>query len=81
MCSHVGGELAELKTYLITKLLWDQTLNETALIDEFLAGYYGAAAAPFVKECLLRGKVFAIQTDQSLQWAPVFGSTSDTSTH
>jgi hypothetical protein len=38
-----GGEMAELKTYVITKLLWDPTLNDTALIEEFIAGYYGPA--------------------------------------
>lgn len=44
-----GGEMAELKTYVITKLLWDPTLNDTALIEEFLDGYYGTAGAS-VKE-------------------------------
>lgn len=44
-----GGELAELKTYIITKLLWDPTTNDTALIEEFVSGYYGAAG-PSVQE-------------------------------
>ena len=39
-----GGEMAELKTYLITKLLWDPSLNATALVHEFISLYYGAAA-------------------------------------
>ena len=39
-----GGELAELKTHIITKLLWDPNLDSAALFTEFLQGYYGAAA-------------------------------------
>jgi hypothetical protein len=39
-----GGEMSELKAYLITKLLWNHSLNGTALIHEFLSGYYGQAA-------------------------------------
>jgi hypothetical protein len=37
-------ELAELRCYLLAKLAWDPDSNVEALIDEFLAGYYGAAA-------------------------------------
>ncbi len=41
-----GGELAELRSYLVAKLLWDPTLDTDRLIDEFVGGYYGAAATP-----------------------------------
>ncbi|MHC4101630.1 MAG: DUF4838 domain-containing protein [Planctomycetota bacterium] len=37
-------EFAELRCYLLAKLAWDPDSNIEALIDEFLAGYYGAAA-------------------------------------
>ncbi len=37
-------EFAELRCYLLAKLAWDPDSNVEALIDEFLAGYYGAAA-------------------------------------
>ncbi|HJP33482.1 MAG TPA: DUF4838 domain-containing protein [Candidatus Latescibacteria bacterium] len=40
----IGGEWAELRAYLIAKLLWNPKVNVEALIDDFLAGYYGAAA-------------------------------------
>ncbi|MBT7598029.1 MAG: DUF4838 domain-containing protein [Gemmatimonadetes bacterium] len=40
----VGGEWAELRTWMIAQLLWDPDADTDALIDEFLAGYYGAAA-------------------------------------
>lgn len=39
-----GGELAELKAFVISKMAWDPTLNDTQLIETFLDGYYGAAA-------------------------------------
>ncbi|QMU27529.1 DUF4838 domain-containing protein [Adhaeribacter radiodurans] len=42
----VGGEFAELRSYLISKLLWDPNQNVDVLMDDFLQGYYGAAAKP-----------------------------------
>ena len=42
------GEFAELKAWLLAKWLWNPELDRAKLVDEFLAGYYGAAA-PFVK--------------------------------
>jgi hypothetical protein len=41
-----GGELAELRTYLMAKTLWDPTYDTDKAINEFLAGYYGPAAKP-----------------------------------
>ncbi len=41
-----GGEFAELRTYIIAKTLWDPSYDTDRAIDEFLSGYYGAAAAP-----------------------------------
>ncbi len=37
-------EMAELRCYLLAKLAWDPDTDIEATIDEFLAGYYGAAA-------------------------------------
>lgn len=45
----VGGEFAELRTYLISKLLWDPNTNVDTLMNDFLHGYYGAAAPPIRK--------------------------------
>lgn len=36
-----GGELAELRAYLISRLLWNPEADERAVIDDFLFGYYG----------------------------------------
>ena len=38
------GELAELRTYLISKILWNPSVDVDSVIDDFLRGYYGAAA-------------------------------------
>jgi hypothetical protein len=41
-----GGELAELRTWIIAKTLWDPEYDTDRAIDEFLAGYYEGAAEP-----------------------------------
>jgi hypothetical protein len=40
------GEFAELRAYVLAKLLWNPDYNVDLAIDEFLVGYYGNAAAP-----------------------------------
>ncbi len=40
---------AELKTWLIAKLMWNPDLEVQAAIDRFFQGFYGPAAAPFVR--------------------------------
>ncbi len=47
-----GAALDELKSYLIAKLLWDSSLDEDKIIDEFLEGVYGKGA-PYIKEYIL----------------------------
>jgi hypothetical protein len=39
-----GAEMAELRAWVLAKLLWDPTRDAHALIEEFLTGYFGAAA-------------------------------------
>ena len=46
-----GAEMAELRAWVLAKLLWDPTLDGQELIDEFIAGYYGPAG-PHIKEYL-----------------------------
>jgi hypothetical protein len=46
-----GAEMAELRAWVLAKLLWDPTLDGQKLIDEFIAGYYGPAG-PHIKEYL-----------------------------
>jgi hypothetical protein len=41
-----GAENAELRSYVMAKLLWDPQANASRLVDEFLQSYYGKAAKP-----------------------------------
>ncbi len=45
------GDFVELRAWLLAHLMWDPSLNENQLIDEFLADYYGPAA-PALKSYL-----------------------------
>lgn len=47
-----GGDMAELKAWLIAQMLWDPAQDPNKLVDEFLRGYYGAAAAPYIQQYL-----------------------------
>lgn len=44
-----GGEFAELRAYLISKLLWNPDCNVQEVINDFMYGYYGRAGQ-FVRE-------------------------------
>lgn len=39
-----GAEFAPLRSWVIAKLLWNPELDDQALIEEFVNGYYGVAA-------------------------------------
>lgn len=39
-----GHEFAELKNYLLAKLLWNPNLKQDSIISEFMLNYYGAGA-------------------------------------
>lgn len=45
----VGGEFAALRAYLISKLLWNPYENADTVMQDFLKGYYGAAAEPVAR--------------------------------
>lgn len=45
------GDFAPMRTWVIAKLMWNPNQDQSRLIDEFLSGYYGAAA-PALKEYL-----------------------------
>ena len=48
LCS--AGSFAPLRHYMSAHLLWDPADDENRLMDEFLAGYYGKSAAPFLRK-------------------------------
>lgn len=41
--SQTGGEMCGLRAYLISKLMWDPTADDSALMNDYLNGYYGKA--------------------------------------
>lgn len=43
----IGGEWSGLRGYLLAKLIWDPSLEDKAVITEFMEGYY-KQAAPFL---------------------------------
>lgn len=45
------GDFVQLRDWLMGKLMWNPQLDQEKLMDEFLQGYYGAAAQP-LKEYL-----------------------------
>jgi hypothetical protein len=40
----IGGEFAELRAYIIDKLLWNPDINVDEVMNDFLTGYYGKAS-------------------------------------
>jgi len=53
-----GGEFAELRAYLLSKLLWDPSCDVEEVIDDFMYGYYGRSGQ-YVREYfdLLHGRL------------------------
>jgi len=45
------GDFTQLRTWLLAQLLWDPSQDQSKLTNEFLTGYYGAAA-PFLRQYL-----------------------------
>lgn len=43
-----GGDLSELRTYLISKLMWNPDVDVDSLVTSFTDGYYGPAA-PYIR--------------------------------
>ena len=58
-----GSELAELRTWIMAKTLWNPDYDTDKAIDEFLAGYYGPAAGAIRTYIDLMHKQVADHTD------------------
>jgi len=63
-----GAEMAELRAWVLAKLLWDPSRDGEALTNEFIDGYYGAGA-PHIKAYL---KVTHDAVEQSGDWLGCF---------
>lgn len=45
-----AGDFVRMRNWIISHLMWNPNLDENKLIDEFLTGYYGANAAPHLRQ-------------------------------
>jgi hypothetical protein len=63
-----GAEMAELRAWVLAKLLWDPSRDGEKLANEFIEGYYGPAA-PEIKAYL---KVTHDAVEQSGDWLGCF---------
>jgi hypothetical protein len=43
------GDFIRPRNWIISKLMWNPSLDESQLLDDFLNGYYGKQAAPFLR--------------------------------
>ncbi len=66
----VGGEFAELRSYLISKFLWDPGADADAIMNDFLNGYYGAGGK-FIRYYIDEMREAVIRSDRPLS---IFGS-------
>lgn len=47
-----GAEMAELRAWVLARLLWNPNQDDQQLIQEFLEGYYGVPAAKIIRQYL-----------------------------
>lgn len=69
----IGGEFADLRAYLISKLLWNPEADADSLVTDFCDGYYGPGGV-YVKEYIDLLTDNLIRSDKSLG---IFGSPVD----
>jgi len=68
--SQVGGEMAELRAYLILNLLWNPDADDDVIITDFTNGYYGAAGK-YIKQYITEMRDALLKSDFRLD---IFGS-------
>jgi hypothetical protein len=66
----VGGEFAELRAYMISKLLWNPYQDAEKIMNDFLNGYY-KEAGPFLKEYIELQKEALLESGMKLN---IFGN-------
>lgn len=72
----VGGEFANLRTYLIAKLEWDPYANADTIINDFLRGYYGPAGK-HIRQYMDEMRIALLSANEPLK---IFGSPVEAST-
>lgn len=65
----VGHEFSEMKSYLLSRLLWNPDINADSVITDFMQGYFGPAA-PFIRTYLdtLEGEIL-----KTKEWLDIYG--------
>lgn len=72
IASSRGGDFAEMRTYMVSKLMWNPYLNTDSLMRSFMDGYYGEAAPYLYQyEKLLEGGLLASGIDLWIYDSPV----------
>lgn len=59
------GEFAELRAYLISKLLWDPDIDVDGVMNDFLQGFYGEAA-PHIRRYIERMQAALVRSGEGL---------------
>lgn len=59
----VGGEFADLRSYMIAKLMWNPDLDYNKVLQDFCYGYYGAAGSYIVEYIELMADELAASGD------------------
>lgn len=68
-----GGEMAGLRAYLICKLMWDPNADDSAMMDDYLNGYYGDAG-PHIRQYIDKMQQSLVSSGFKLN---IFGSPED----
>ncbi len=72
-CTVKGGNMVELKTYLLAKLLWNPDADDEAIIQEFVQNYYGEAGT-YIQQYIDTMREALLASGQELE---IFGSPID----
>jgi hypothetical protein len=65
----VGHEFSELKTYLISRLLWNPNVNADSVMTDFLNGYYGAGGV-FIQKYIHH---LTTEIKKTGEWLDIYG--------
>jgi len=69
----VGGEFAALRAYMLSKFMWDPTLDSDSVMNDFLEGYYGAAG-PVIRRYIDEMTAALLSSGKPLR---IFGSPNE----
>ena len=72
IASSRGGDFAEMRTYMVSKLMWNPNLACDSLMKAFMTGYYGKAA-PYIYQYskMIEGALLASGKDLWIYDSPV----------